>query len=72
ILAAVARAYDGVTRRQLLARLTRLEADADQRADRLEQALLLLDEDGYLDINSERIRFLSFLLRDYWRRNHER
>jgi 4-hydroxy-tetrahydrodipicolinate reductase len=56
----------------LLARLTRLEADADQRADRLEQALLLLDEDGYLDINSERIRFLSFLLRDYWRRNHER
>lgn len=72
ILAAVARADDGVNRRQLLARLARFEADADRRADRLEQALLLLDEDGYLDINSERIRFLSFLLRDYWRRNHER
>lgn len=72
LLAAVARADDGLSRRQLLARLARLEDDADRRADRLDQAMLLLDEDGYLDTNGERIRFLSFLLRDYWRRNHGR
>lgn len=70
ILAAVAKADAGLTRRQLLARLQRLEADPDVRAARLEQALLLLEEDGYLDTSGERVQFLSFLLRDYWKRNH--
>ena len=72
ILAAVAKADEGLSRRQLLARLQRLEADPDICAERLDDAMLLLEEDGYLDAGSERIRFLSFLLRDYWKRNHAR
>ena len=72
ILSAVAKSADGLTRRQLQARLQRLEADPDKCADRLSDALLLLGEDGYLDADGERIRFLSFLLRDYWKRNHAR
>ena len=72
ILAAVAKADEGLSRRQLLARLQRLEANPDICAERLDDAMLLLEEDGYLDAGSERIRFLSFLLRDYWKRNHAR
>lgn len=72
ILGAVAKAEDGLTRRQLQARLQRLERDPDKRAERLNDAMLLLEEDGYLHDDGERIRFLSFLLRDYWKRNHAR
>ncbi len=72
ILEAVASAEDGLTRRQLLSRLDRLESDPDRRAARLDQAMLGLEEDGYLDASGPRIAFPSFLLRDYWRRNHGR
>lgn len=72
ILAAIARAEEGLTRRQLLARLHRMEPDPDRRAARLDRALLGLEEDGYLDASGPRIAFPSFLLRDYWRRNHDR
>lgn len=72
ILSAVAKAEAGLTRRQLLARLQRLEADPERRATRLDSALLPLEEDGYLDVSGERVQFLSCLLRDYWRRNHVR
>jgi hypothetical protein len=68
--ASVARSQDGPTRKQLLARLQRQERDPDQRARRLDKALLKLEEDGYLGLTEGRIRYLSFLLRDYWRRNH--
>ena len=44
--------------------------DPDQRAATLSRLLLKLEEDGYVDGTGERILFLSFLLRDYWRRNH--
>ncbi len=71
LLAAVARAENGLNRRQLATRLTRHEPDPDRRAERLDEALLLLEEDGYLDAG-ETIHFPSFLLRDYWRRNHGR
>lgn len=72
LLAAVARAENGLSRRQLAARLARHERDdPDRRAERLDEALLLLEEDGYLDAG-ETIHFPSFLLRDYWRRNHGR
>ncbi|MDS4013192.1 MAG: ATP-binding protein [Candidatus Accumulibacter sp.] len=71
LLAAVARAENGLSRRQLAARLTRHEPNPDRRAERLDEALLLLEEDGYLDAG-ETIHFPSFLLRDYWRRNHGR
>jgi hypothetical protein len=72
ILGSVATSEQGLTRRQLLARLSRSEPDPDRRASRLEQAMLGLEEDGYLDASGERIQFPSFILRDYWRRNHGR
>lgn len=72
ILGAVAGADQGLTRRQLLARLSKIEPDPDRRAARLDTAMLALEEDGYLDAAGERIQFPSFLLRDYWRRNHGR
>ena len=70
ILAAVAKPDAGLTRKQLLSRLQRLEANPEQRNLRLDNLLLKLEEDGYISQESERIQFLSFLLRDYWRRNH--
>jgi hypothetical protein len=72
ILGAVATSEQGLTRRQVLARLSKLEPDPDQRAARLDQAMLGLEEDGYLDASGEHIQFPSFILRDYWRRNHGR
>lgn len=65
-----ARATTPLTRRQLLARLAPLEADAQARGERLSSALAYLEENGYLGQEGERIHFLAFLLRDYWRRNH--
>jgi uncharacterized protein len=72
ILGVIATAEDGLTRRQLLSRLDRLEPDPDRRAARLDRAMMGLEEDGYLDASGPRIQFPSFLLRDYWRRNHGR
>ena len=70
ILKALAKLDEGLTRKQLLARLQRREPDPDQRAATLSRLLLKLEEDGYVDGTGEHIQFLSFLLRDYWRRNH--
>ncbi|MBC7953534.1 MAG: ATP-binding protein [Rhodospirillaceae bacterium] len=72
ILSFVAKSDNGLTQRQLMARLQRLEPDPEQRASRLAGAMLLLEEDGYLGMEDDRICFLSFLLRDYWRRNYAR
>lgn len=72
ILGAAAQSEQGLTRRQLLSRLSKLEPDPDQRAARLDAVMLTLEEDGYLDTASERIQFPSFILRDYWRRNYGR
>jgi len=54
----------------LLNRLQKREPDPDLRACRLDTALLKLEEDGYLGNQGQRFLFLSFPLRDYWRRNH--
>jgi hypothetical protein len=70
ILGALAKSDGGLTRKQLLARLQRREPDPDKRAATLSRLLLKLEEDGYMDGTGERIQFLSFLLRDYWKRNH--
>jgi hypothetical protein len=72
VLSAVARekSGQGLTRAQLRARLQRQTPDADQRRQQLDRILVKLQEDGYLGQTEERIAFLSFLLRDYWRRNH--
>lgn len=71
-LGTVATSEDGCLREQLMARLNALESDPDRRAMLLDEVLLVLEEDGYLAIGEERIQFPSFLLRDYWRRNHAR
>jgi uncharacterized protein len=72
VLAAVAKPADGLTRRQILARLAKLEPDPDRRAARLDAVMIVLEEDGYLSPADDRIRFPSFILREYWRRNHAR
>jgi len=72
VLGAVARSEQGLTRRQVLARLAKQVADPERRAARLDALMIVLEEDGYLDAAGERIAFPSFLLRDYWRRNHGR
>jgi len=69
-LASIARSKQGLTRRQLLNRLQKSESDPDLRVRRLDFVLLKLEEDGYLGLQKERVQFLSFLLRDYWKRNH--
>ncbi|KJV06042.1 ATP-binding protein [Methylocucumis oryzae] len=70
VLAALAKTSTGLTRKQLLARLNRIENNAEQRQQKLEHCLLKLEEDGYLGHADNRIQFLSFLVRDYWQRNH--
>lgn len=72
VLAAVAARPEGLSRAQLMARLNSLEPDPDIRAQRLDRVLWHLEEDGYLVVEGNRIQFLSFLLRDYWLRNHGR
>lgn len=71
ILRYVAKAQEAVSRKQILARLTKQEADPEARAERLSGVLAYLQENGYLGEDREgRLAFLSFLLRDYWKRNH--
>ncbi len=72
ILTALAKKADGLTQKQLHSRLAKLEPGVEARAVRLQNMLSKLQEEGYLsppDADS-RVRFLSFLLRDYWGRNH--
>jgi hypothetical protein len=54
----------------LLASALPAARDPDLRARLLDAALLKLEEDGYPGFEGERVQFLSFLLRDYWKRNH--
>ncbi len=72
ILTALAKSQKGRTQGQLHAQLAGLEPDPDQRTQRLQGILVKLQEEGYVSPpdQSGRISFLSFLLRDYWRRNH--
>jgi uncharacterized protein len=72
ILTALAKKADGLTQKQLHTRLSKLEPDPDARALRQQAITSKLQEEGYLsapDADS-RVKFLSFLLRDYWSRNH--
>ncbi|OYT92335.1 MAG: ATP-binding protein [Burkholderiales bacterium PBB3] len=72
VLTALAKNETGLTQRQLHARLAKLEPDPDPRAARLQTILGKLQEEGYTSPvdASGRVKFLSFLLRDYWGRNH--
>jgi uncharacterized protein len=72
ILTAVAKNPDGLTKAKLQARMAKLEPDPDQRAIRLQNLLQRLQDEGYLSLPDATgtVRFLSFLLRDYWKRNY--
>ncbi len=71
ILRHTANASQALSRKQLMARLAKLEVDPDRRAERLSECLAYLQENGYLgQVEAVKVSFLSFLLRDYWRRNH--
>ncbi|MFM9971428.1 MAG: hypothetical protein ACKVQK_23850 [Burkholderiales bacterium] len=72
ILTLIARKPEGLTNRQLHARLAKIEPDPDKRASRMLDALRKLTEEGYISPpdTGAQVRFLSFLLRDYWARNH--
>lgn len=72
VLTALAKNPTGLTQRQLSARLAKLEPDPDLRAARLQSIAVKLQEEGYIGPPDAtgRVAFLSFLLRDYWGRNH--
>lgn len=72
MLSALAKKADGLTQKQLHARLAKLEPHPDLRTQRQQSILSKLQEEGYLSAPdaASRVKFLSFLLRDYWSRNH--
>jgi uncharacterized protein len=72
VLTAVANNLDGLSKAKLLSRLAKIEPDPDQRPIRLQNTLNRLQDEGYLSVPDAtgNVRFLSFLLRDYWKRNH--
>ncbi len=72
LLKQLARVPEGLTMRQLSSRLTRYEADPDLRAQRLQDLLVRLTDEGYTSSPDAgaRIQFLSVPLRDWWSRNH--
>ncbi len=72
MLTAVSRSPQGLTLRQLSSRLAKREADSGRRAQRLQELLVRLTDEGYTSSpdSGGRIQFLSFPLRDWWHRNH--
>lgn len=70
VLSHAAKSDKGLSRARMMARLARLDPVAIRRAERLSSVLLYLEEQGYLIYENQTIQFISFLLRDYWRRNH--
>ena len=72
LLTYIAKSKDGLTLKQLSMRLAKREANPDKRENQMQQLLRKLEDEGYLTPadDKNRVRFLSFLLRDYWKRNH--
>lgn len=72
LLTFLARSAEGLTLDELSNRLVKRDPDPERRAQRLQELLVRLTDEGYTsppDGNS-RIQFLSFPLRDWWNRNH--
>lgn len=63
---------EGLTLGQLSSRMSRREPDPDRCAERVQDLLVRLTDEGYTSSpdGSGRVQFLSFLLRDWWSRNH--
>lgn len=72
LLTHLSRHAEGLTLRQLSSRLARREPDPDRRAQRLQDLLVRLTDEGYTSQPDpqRRVQFLSFPLRDWWSRNH--
>jgi uncharacterized protein len=69
LLQPIARDPNGATHDTLSQSLAKLIGDADERTKTLRFLLDLLTSDGYLVNDGGRQRFLSPLLREYWRRH---
>ncbi len=72
LLTLLSRKSDGLSLRQLNNRLSKRQPDAEQRARLVQDLLARLVDEGYTsppDVRG-RVQFLSFLLRDWWSRNH--
>ena len=65
----VARSADGTTRENLRGVFVNdaPQSDTDTLDSQLRQLLKLPEDDGYLVTEADRIRFRSFLLRDFWK-----
>ncbi len=63
---------EGLTLDELSNRLAGREPDPDRRAQRLQELLARLTDEGYTSTpdGNRRLQFLSFPLRDWWNRNH--
>ena len=71
ILRYTAKAESGLSLAQLQSRLSKLEPSPERRVEQLSSCLAYLEEHGYLgQTKDNKVSFLSFLLRDYWKRNH--
>lgn len=72
MLTLLSRQAEGLTLRQLSSRLSKHESDPDVRAQRLQDLLVRLSDEGYISVPDagQRVQFLSFPLRDWWHRNH--
>lgn len=72
LLTHLSRKAEGLSLGQLSSRLAKREPDADRRAQRLQDLLVRLTDEGYTSPPDaqRRVHFRSFPLRDWWNRNH--
>ena len=72
ILSHIAKSESGLNMVQLSARLQSTQPDLEQREQLLQRLLFRLTEEGYLSppCKEGKIQYLSFILKDYWKRNH--
>lgn len=72
LLTHLAKNKNGLTLKQLSNRLMTQQTDPSRRAEQIQNALAYLTDEGYTTpVNTEgRVQFRSFLLRDWWGRNH--
>lgn len=68
----ISRKPEGMSLRQLSTRLSKREPDEHQRAQLVQDLLASLCDEGYTSPPDakQRVQFRSFLLRDWWNRNH--
>ena len=73
LLTAIANAPNGLPHPEIHGRLVASSphADPDELQSQLRKLLRLLSDDGYIVQEDDTIRFRSFLLRDFWKREFE-